>query len=316
MQATKRKWKRRLILSAIFLVVLTGMSVYLAFTRLHFSTQTIWPLSQLQWDYQTDIELDGDLPQIIGHRGSGINSSVADLIIGNTRTAIANGIKAGVDWIEIDIRASSDNRLVVFHDEKLDEKTDGTGNVGDISFNDLKAFKVNVEPPESIPSLDEIFSEFRSENVRWILDVKAKGIHDLVLKWVDDKIALGELSDDQVIIFGTYDVLADYKDAGYSLGYTAIWGNTGNRLKVLFRPSQIIDRCRELDCDYLVLPAVFANESLIDGAKSVGYEVWVYGVDDERDFKYLANCGVRGFIVDHPDKFTINGDENIAESDN
>lgn len=315
MQTKKRKWKRRLILSAFFLVFLTGVSVYLLFTRFHFSTQTIWPLAQLQWDHQTNIEFDGEHPQIIGHRGSGINSSVGNLIIGNTRTAIANGISAGADWIEIDIRASSDDRLVVFHDERLDERTNGTGNVADINLDKLAAVRVNIEPPESISTLDDIFSEFRSENVKWILDVKAKGIHEQVLKWITDKIDLGELSDDEVIIFGTYDVLTGYKDAGYSLGFTAIWGNTGNRLRVLLRQSQIINRCRELDCDYLVLPVIFANGSLIDDAKFAGFEVWVYGVDDKRDFIYLAKCGVGGFIVDDPEKFEL-GNGNAAETDN
>ena len=303
------------MLSALFLVVLALVPVYLLFTRFHFSSQAIWPLAELQWDHQANIDFEGEHPQIIGHRGSGIKSSVGDLIIGNTRTAIANGISAGVDWIEIDIRATSDDRLVVFHDERLDERTNGTGYVADISLDKLATVRVNVEPPENISTLDDIFSEFRSENVKWILDVKAKGIHEQVLKWINDKIDRAELSDNQVIIFGIYDVLLDYKDAGYSLGYTAIWGNTGNRLRVLFRQSQIIDRCRELDCDYLVLPVIFARGALIDTAESDGFEVWIYGVDDERDFKYLTNCGVRGFIVDHPDKFK-HGDGYVWHTDN
>lgn len=320
MQTEKRKWKLRLVqfavLSALFLFVLAGIFAYLVFTRFHFSTQTTWPLAQLQWDHQTVVEFDGDPPQIIGHRGSGLSSSGGDLIIGNTHTAISKGIGAGVDWIEIDIRASSDDHLVVFHDRNINKKTNGTGAVAETSLADLKAVEVNVEPPESIPTLDEIFRDFRSENVKWILDIKTRGIHDLVLKWVDDKIALGKLSGDQMIIFGTYDVLKDYKDAGYSLGYTAIWGNAENRSRILFRQSQIIDSCRSLNCDYLVLPVIFASSSLIGTAKSNGIDVWVYGIDDKRDFNYLAKRGVNGFIVDHPQKITIVGDQDVAESDN
>ena len=307
MTIKKRKWKRRLVLATLFLMVLTGMFAYLVVSRFHFSTQTLGPLAKLQWDHQTTIELKGKHPLIIGHRGAGISSSVGDLTIGNTRTAIAKGIRDGVDWIEIDIRASSDDRLVVFHDETLDKKTNGTGNVASTSLAELLTVEVNVEPPEYIPSLEDLFEEFRSENTKWILDIKAEGIQELVLKWLDGKIALGELSRDQFIIFGVYDVLSDYKDAGYSIGYTAIWGNFANRLRVLFRQSQIISRCRSLDCDYLVLPAIFANRSLIESARAEGFEVWTYGVVDEREFKYLANSGVSGFIVDQPHKFTSKG---------
>ncbi len=320
MRTKKRKWKRRLIFLASFLIVVAAISAYLAFARFHFSTQTIWPLSQLQWNHQPNVEYDGIRPQIIGHRGSGIHSSDGDLVIGNTYNAIDDGIEAGVDWIEIDVRASSgpDPVLVVFHDERIDDKTTGEGAVSELSMAELKDVWVNVTPQERILTLEEVFTKFHKKQAKWILDVKAKGIHVQVLEWLNDKIENGKLTSDQVIIFGTYDILTDYRDSGYgySLGYTAIWKNFDNRLRVLFRQTQIIDRCRDLECDYLVLPVIFANRSLVNTAKSHEFNVWVYGVDDKRDFNYLANHGITGFIVDDPKLFAIVGDGNFADADN
>ena len=72
----------------------------------------------------------------------------------------------------------------------------------------------------------------------------------------------------------------------------------GNRLRILFAPAQIIRRCKTLKCEYLVLPVIFANRSIVNLALSNDIEVWVYGTDDPQDLEYLAGCGVTGFIVD------------------
>ena len=203
---------------------------------------------------------------------------------------------------------------MVFHDETINAKTSGEGAVSQLTIAELKDVSINVDPPEHILTLEEAFQAFRHRNEKWILDIKSKRIHQQVLEWLSQKIKAGKLSNDQVILFGTYDVLTDYRNAGYSLGYTAIWGNSTNRLRVLFRQSEILDRCRDLGCDYLILPEIFANKSLIENAKSDGLNVWVYGVDDKRDFNFLANRGITGFIVDHPKQFA-NGGGNLAQSE-
>ena len=130
----------------------------------------------------------------------------------------------------------------------------------------LKEADVLVDPREEILTLDEVFGKFYPDQRKWIFDIKAIGKQKQVLNWLDDRIEEG-LSRDQVILFGTYDVLQEYKDKGYRLGYTLIWGNYSNRLLVLFTPGAIIDRCETISCDYLVLPIFFASDSLVKSAK-------------------------------------------------
>ncbi len=283
---------------ALFLTVVTGGLIVLAFTRFHFSHQDFPGLARLQWSHQPPTVSNGIRPQIVGHRGSGIRSTSGALLVGNTANAIQQGIDAGVDWIEIDVRESHDGHLVVFHDEDIYPKTDRKGKVSELDIDELRAVEVLVNPPERILSLEEAFTRFHADDRKWIFDVKAKGIHGEVLRWLDDKVSKGTLSKDQVMIFGAYEILLDYKDGNYTMGYTAVWRNFGNRLRVLLCPGEITNRCRLLDCNYLVLPVIFANQSIVDAAQSRGIQVWVYGTDDERDLRYLAKCGISGFIVD------------------
>ncbi|MDD5067426.1 MAG: glycerophosphodiester phosphodiesterase family protein, partial [bacterium] len=56
--------------------------------------------------------------------------------IGNTIRSIKAAYGFGADIVEIDIRKTSDNDLVIFHDYMLDCRTDGTGLVAghDVSY--------------------------------------------------------------------------------------------------------------------------------------------------------------------------------------
>ncbi len=73
---------------------------------------------------------------VIAHRGNHVN--VAE----NTIDAIKQAIKAGADYVEVDLRTSSDGYLVLQHDKTVDRMTDGKGNVKDLTLAELKKLKV------------------------------------------------------------------------------------------------------------------------------------------------------------------------------
>lgn len=60
---------------------------------------------------------------IIAHRGA---SAVAPE---STKAAIRAAAHAGAGMIELDVQMTQDNRLIVFHDDRLERTTDGTGTV-------------------------------------------------------------------------------------------------------------------------------------------------------------------------------------------
>lgn len=62
--------------------------------------------------------------------------------IENTLASMKAAIEAGADIIEIDIKLTTDGEIVVFHDETLDCRTDGTGRTHDQSLAYLKTLDV------------------------------------------------------------------------------------------------------------------------------------------------------------------------------
>lgn len=84
--------------------------------------------------------------RIVGHRGA------AGLAEENTVAAIKAAIKAGVDAVEFDIRATRDNKLVLFHDDDLERLCNIDAKVSELTLAKLEATK--TIQGESIPSLE------------------------------------------------------------------------------------------------------------------------------------------------------------------
>ena len=71
-------------------------------------------------------------PLVIAHRGG------AGLFPENTLYAFEHSWKLGADVLELDVRETSDGKLVVMHDAKVDRTTDGNGLITEMSLESVK----------------------------------------------------------------------------------------------------------------------------------------------------------------------------------
>ena len=80
----------------------------------------------------------------------------------NTLAAFALSMRQHADGVELDVRLTKDGQVVVFHDDWLDDKTDGNGPVEDHAFLELRALDAGTHfdsafKSEQIPTLSEVF---------------------------------------------------------------------------------------------------------------------------------------------------------------
>ncbi|MCE7043057.1 glycerophosphodiester phosphodiesterase family protein [Dyadobacter sp. CY312] len=89
---------------------------------------------------------------VIAHRGNHVD------VPENTIASFKEAIKAGADYVEVDLRSSKDGHLVVVHDATVDRTTNGKGKVADMSLVELKALKVlnGSKKPHKIPEFSEV----------------------------------------------------------------------------------------------------------------------------------------------------------------
>lgn len=90
---------------------------------------------------------------VVAHRGDWRNAPE------NSLQAIKNCIEMGVDMVEIDVRKTKDNQLIIMHDETLDRTTNGKGLVSDYTLNEIKGLYlkngIGRTTFHKIPTLEE-----------------------------------------------------------------------------------------------------------------------------------------------------------------
>ncbi len=111
---------------------------------------------------------------IIAHRGASTTAPE------NTLAAFSQAIDAGADAIELDVRLTADNEVVVIHDSLLRRTTDGRGEVEKSSLTTLKIYSAGAwfhkkYSAERIPHLREVFDLVQGR-VGINIELKQKGI--------------------------------------------------------------------------------------------------------------------------------------------
>jgi glycerophosphoryl diester phosphodiesterase len=102
-----------------------------------------------------------DKIMVVAHRGDWRNAPE------NSLQAIQNCIDMGVDMVEIDVRKTKDNQLIVIHDETLDRTTTGKGLVANWNLDSLKTLYLkngaNHTTHHKIPTLKEALEVSKGE---------------------------------------------------------------------------------------------------------------------------------------------------------
>ncbi len=108
---------------------------------------------------------------ICAHRGA------MDTHPENTTAAFKEAIRLQVQMIELDVRLTKDEQLVILHDETVDRTTNGTGKIGDLTLQEIKqldagSWKSPDFKDEKIPTFAEALAVM-PDNI-W-LNVHLKG---------------------------------------------------------------------------------------------------------------------------------------------
>ena len=114
----------------------------------------------------------------IAHRGEHLHHPE------NTIPALEEAIRAGADFIEVDVQTTSDGKLVLSHDATVDRCTNGHGKISEMTFEQLEALDAGIKAgPEfagtRIPTFDQALDLARAK-IGIYVDVKTASARDLV----------------------------------------------------------------------------------------------------------------------------------------
>ncbi|MFI0811472.1 glycerophosphodiester phosphodiesterase [Streptomyces echinatus] len=228
-------------------------------------------------------------PIAFAHRGGAADG------LENTVAQFGRAVELGYRYIETDVHATADGRLVAFHDSTLDRVTDGAGRIADLPWADVRQARVGGREP--VPLFEELLDTFPT--VRWNVDIKAEPALRPLLELIEredawDRVCVGSFSEARVLraqrlagprlatSFGTRGVL--------NLRLRS-WG-----LPAAVRRSAVAAQVPEAQSGVQVV-----DQRFVRVAHARGLQVHVWTVNEAERMHRLLDLGVDGIMTDHID---------------
>ncbi|MGB3465593.1 MAG: glycerophosphodiester phosphodiesterase family protein [Cyclobacteriaceae bacterium] len=265
------------------------------------------------WIYQNifasdDIStLKGKTFKVIAHRGA---SGYAPE---NTLSAIEKALELGVDMIDVDVRMTKDERIVLMHDATVDRTTDGTGLVKEMTFDEIRNLDAGIKfdskfTAEKVPTLREVLDLVDGRAVV-LIEIKHEQDHheDFAERLVN--IIQNERNGYEWCILQSYE--ADYLEIVHEIDEKIqtkklLVGEDSAPLIAFYMETKVqLGRATKRDEENLEAlnpPYETLSAKRIFRMHARGFKVYTYLVNDEEDMIKMLNAGVDGIITDYPDR--------------
>jgi len=214
----------------------------------------------------------------VGHRGAKAYEPE------NTLRSFKKAIELGVDAVELDVRRTKDERIVVIHDANVDKTTNGEGLVNELTLEQIKQFV--TEKGEKIPTLEEAL-DFLDKKVKILVELKETGFEKKVLSLIHEK----GLVKNVVIVSFMEEALKKARELDNEV-------ETG---LIYIRHKDPIEAALELKASYLLSFYRFTHTSNVQKAHEKGLKVIVWTINKQEEVSEYMKKGVDGIASDRPD---------------
>ncbi len=231
----------------------------------------------------------------IGHRGA------AGYAPENTIAAVEQGIRLGAQWVEVDVYCV-EGELIVFHDDRLERTTNGTGLVMEQSFEYLRS--LDAGDGQQIPTLQEVFDTIAQFRSLIGINIELKGSNTaepvaafLQHQSVEHALSLPKLLQRNLLAVSSFEhsQLQQLHQLNPAIPLGALfWGLPPEG------PGNAIAIAQALSAQSINLRHDTVTAAIISAAHGAGLKVWAYTVNDPQDLSRMRSLGVDGVFTDYP----------------
>jgi glycerophosphoryl diester phosphodiesterase len=214
----------------------------------------------------------------IGHRGARAYAPE------NTLSSFKKALEIGVDAVELDVRKTKDDQLVVIHDADIKRTTNKTGLLSELTLKEIKSVVTGKD--EKIPSLEEAL-DFLDKKTKILIELKETGIEDQVLSLVKQR----GLTKNVIIVSFIEDALKKTRERDKEVETGLIYARHKNPIKAAL----------ELKANYLLSFYKFTHSANVQKAHENGLKVIVWTVNTPEEAAEYVKKGVDGIATDKPD---------------
>ena len=244
----------------------------------------------------TEVANEWSYPRWVAHRGAG------KLAPENTLAAFKLGASCGYRMFECDVKLSSDGVPFLLHDDTLERTTNGIGIAGSMTWQDLQqldagSWHSTSYAGEPIPSLDTVAAYCISNSFDLNIEIKPTlGTDQLTGQVVAQHAARIWQNESRKLLLTSFkpDALQAAVDAAPNLP-------RGLLLHELW-PGWL-ETALMLGCQAVICHHRLWDTSSVTQAKSAGFKLLSYTVNDDADVQRLLTLGCDGIITDQVDVF-------------
>lgn len=232
-----------------------------------------------------DSDLNGFPMLKIGHRGA------KGIIRENTLPSIEYAINAGVDAIEIDVHKCATGELVVFHNHSLNRWTKSATRIEDLTLTQIK--RKRLRGRHSIPTFDEVLNLVKGR-VLLNVELKGRGTAVEVNAVLEPKFKEGQLNKSDFLISSfDFNELRKYRSLDEEIKIGVLYGK---------KWKEALAVARELKAYSMHPYHKFLKPLQMTRMRAMGYKVFPYTVNKNRDINKMRKLGVDGLFIDYPEK--------------
>ncbi len=223
----------------------------------------------------------------IAHKGASENYPE------NTVLAFEKALEMGADMLEVDLRLSKDNHIVVFHDEKVCVRNNDKKAISELTLSEIK--EVELDKNQRIPTFKEVLKEFK-ERCRFYIDLKDETALEYAIAILHEENCVSRtilgISDPEIIerartLNGNISIsllvkLSD-RDKIFALGRK-------------YKPDYL-HPCWE---NYSETPSELLTEDFFKKAKDGNFSIVTWHEENKEELKNLASLPVYGICTDKP----------------
>jgi len=221
----------------------------------------------------------------IGHRGAMGHETE------NTLASIQKALDLNVDMIEIDVFKIKSGEIVVFHDEKIDHLTNGSGDIESLDLEGLK--NLTVKGNHKIPLLSEVLDVI-NHKVPLNIELKgpgtSEGVINIINIYMDNE---GWVLDDFLISSFNWEELEHMRRINKDIEIAVLTEDN---------PLDAISIANDLNAVAINPYYLSLTQENVSEIKSQGFKIYTWTVNDTEQISNMRELGVDGIFTNYPER--------------
>lgn len=215
----------------------------------------------------------------------------------NTKVAFEKAIELKANGIELDLQKTKDGKIVIFHDDTIDNKSNGNGKILDYTYQELLEldfgswFDIKYKN-QKIMLFEDFARNFLSRDLTFAIELKVLGIEKETLEIINKY----KVHNNIYITSFMYNALENVRKIDSNVKLSWLIEDRINK--------DNIEKLLKINGNQICPKANLVSKEDIEFANNNGVGVRLWGINNEEIMQKVYKLNIEGMTVNFPDKLT------------